>query len=39
MRMTRGVARAGVVAGVLIVAIGGFIFYNTNVLNDYRIGW
>ena len=36
MRMTRGVVRAAVVAGVLIVALGGFIFYNTNVLNDYR---
>lgn len=28
-------ARAAAVAGVLILALGGFIFYNTNVLNEY----
>ncbi|HEV2146160.1 MAG TPA: M1 family aminopeptidase [Longimicrobiaceae bacterium] len=30
------VARAAGVAMVLIVAFGGFVFYNTNVLNEYR---
>jgi ABC-type transport system involved in multi-copper enzyme maturation permease subunit len=29
-------ARAAAVAATLIVATGGFIFYNTNVLNEYR---
>ena len=28
--------RAAVVAVVLIVSLGGFVFYNTNVLNEYR---
>ena len=28
-------ARAIVAAGVLILLLGGFVFYNTNVLNDY----
>ena len=31
-----GLARAAAVAALLIVALGGFIFYNTNVLNEYR---
>jgi ABC-type transport system involved in multi-copper enzyme maturation permease subunit len=36
MRLTGGVVRAAAVAGVLIVTLGAFIFYNTNVLNEYR---
>jgi ABC-2 type transport system permease protein len=35
-RWTGGIARAAGAAAVLILALGGFIFYNTNVLNDYR---
>ncbi|HEX8905166.1 MAG TPA: ABC transporter permease, partial [Longimicrobiaceae bacterium] len=35
-RFTRGTARAAAVAAGLILALGGFIFYNTNVLNEYR---
>jgi ABC-2 type transport system permease protein len=35
MRLTGGIVRAAVVAGVLIVTLGAFIFYNTNVLNEY----
>ncbi len=35
-RMTRGTAGAVVAAVVLIVTVGGFIFYNTNVLHAYR---
>jgi ABC-2 type transport system permease protein len=34
-RFNGRLARVAAVAVVLIVAIGGFIFYNTNVLNDY----
>jgi ABC-2 type transport system permease protein len=34
-RWTRPTARAAAVAMVLILILGGFIFYNTNVLNDY----
>lgn len=34
-RLTARTARVAAVAVVLILAIGGFIFYNTNVLNDY----
>ncbi|HEU4628118.1 MAG TPA: M1 family aminopeptidase [Gemmatimonadaceae bacterium] len=29
-------ARAAAVAAALILTLGGFVFYNTNVLNDYR---
>jgi ABC-2 type transport system permease protein len=29
-------ARAMTVAAILIVSLGGFIFYNTNILNEYR---
>jgi ABC-2 type transport system permease protein len=36
LRLTAGTARALAVAALLIVTLGGFIFYNTNVLNDYR---
>ena len=36
LRLSGGVLRAAAVAGVLIVILGGFIFYNTNILNDYR---
>lgn len=35
-RFTGPVARVAGVAIVLIVGLGGFIFYNTNVLNEYR---
>lgn len=35
-RLTPTVARAGALAAMLVLAVGGFIFYNTNVLNDYR---
>jgi ABC-2 type transport system permease protein len=34
-RLTRPTTRAGAAAVVLILALGGFIFYNTNVLNEY----
>ncbi|MDQ3556579.1 MAG: hypothetical protein M3409_07350 [Gemmatimonadota bacterium] len=36
MRFRRPAAAAVSVAGLLILGLGGFIFYNTNVLNDYR---
>ena len=35
-RLTGPILRAGGLAALLIVGLGGFIFYNTNVLNDYR---
>lgn len=35
-RLTGTVVRAGALAAMLVLALGGFIFYNTNVLNDYR---
>jgi ABC-2 type transport system permease protein len=35
-RFAGPLARAASVAAVLIIAFGGFIFYNTNVLNEYR---
>ena len=35
-RFTRGAAAVTAVAALSIVALGGFIFYNTNVLNEYR---
>ncbi|HEX5869867.1 MAG TPA: hypothetical protein VFY65_05620, partial [Longimicrobium sp.] len=35
-RLTRPLVRAAGVAVALIVTLGGFIFYNTNVLNEYR---
>jgi ABC-2 type transport system permease protein len=35
-RFTGSLARAGGVAVALILGLGGFIFYNTNVLNQYR---
>lgn len=34
-RFTRATVRAAVVAVVLVLSLGGFIFYNTNVLNHY----
>jgi ABC-2 type transport system permease protein len=34
-RMTGSAGRAAAVAGALILATGGFVFYNTNVLNEY----
>ncbi|HEY0739188.1 MAG TPA: M1 family aminopeptidase [Herpetosiphonaceae bacterium] len=35
-RLTGSVARAGAAAIALILMLGGFIFYNTNILNEYR---
>lgn len=35
-RLAGGVARAAAVAVAMIVGFGGFVFYNTNVLNEYR---
>src|SRR5690606_10708360 len=35
LRFTRPMLAGTVVAGVLVVALGGFVFYNTNILNDY----
>jgi ABC-type transport system involved in multi-copper enzyme maturation permease subunit len=35
-RFTRPTARAAALAAALILGLGGFIFYNTNVLNPYR---
>jgi ABC-2 type transport system permease protein len=35
-RFTRATAGATVAAAALVFAVGGFIFYNTNVLNAYR---
>ena len=34
-RLTRATVATAVLAAGLILALGGFIFYNTNVLNDY----
>jgi hypothetical protein len=34
-RTTRGVAGAAAVAAALVLALGGFTFYNTNVLHEY----
>ncbi len=35
-RLTGATARTAAAAMVLIVALGGFVFYNTNVLNEYE---
>jgi ABC-type transport system involved in multi-copper enzyme maturation permease subunit len=35
LRMSRGIVGAATVAVALILTFGGFIFYNTNVLNEY----
>ncbi|HEX8359904.1 MAG TPA: M1 family aminopeptidase [Longimicrobium sp.] len=35
-RLTRPVAGAAALAAGLVLALGGFVFYNTNVLNEYR---
>jgi ABC-type transport system involved in multi-copper enzyme maturation permease subunit len=35
LRFTRGVASSAAVAVALILTLGGFIFYNTNVLNEH----
>jgi ABC-type transport system involved in multi-copper enzyme maturation permease subunit len=35
-RITRPTAGAAALAAALILGLGGFIFYNTNVLNEYR---
>jgi ABC-2 type transport system permease protein len=37
-RFTRPTAAAAAVAAGLVLGLGGFIFYNTNVLNSYRSG-
>ncbi len=34
-RITRGVAGAAALAAMLILSLGGFIFYNTNLLNEH----
>jgi ABC-2 type transport system permease protein len=36
LRLTRPAAGVAVAACGLILALGGFIFYNTNILNEYR---
>lgn len=36
LRLTRAIPGLAAVAIVLIIGLGGFIFYNTNVLNDYH---
>jgi hypothetical protein len=38
-RFTHPMARMTALAAGLVVAIGGFIFYNTNVLNAYMTAW
>lgn len=38
LRFGGSVARAAGAAIVLIVVLGGFVFYNTNILNEYRPG-
>jgi hypothetical protein len=35
-RLTRGPVAAAAAAAALVLALGGFTFYNTNVLNEYR---
>jgi hypothetical protein len=35
-RLAGATVRVGAVALVLVTTLGGFVFYNTNVLNDYR---
>ncbi|HEU4452852.1 MAG TPA: hypothetical protein VFR81_07315, partial [Longimicrobium sp.] len=37
-RLTRPTVGIAAAAAGLVLALGGFIFYNTNVLNDYRSG-
>ncbi|HST58208.1 MAG TPA: M1 family aminopeptidase, partial [Longimicrobium sp.] len=37
-RFTRPMAGAVAVAAALVLGLGGFVFYNTNVLNEYRTG-
>jgi ABC-type transport system involved in multi-copper enzyme maturation permease subunit len=36
LRFTRPALSAAAVAAVLVLGLGGFVFYNTNVLNEYR---
>ncbi|HEV2148550.1 MAG TPA: M1 family aminopeptidase [Longimicrobiaceae bacterium] len=36
LRFRRPALAAALVAGVLVVGLGGFIFYNTNVVNEFR---
>jgi ABC-2 type transport system permease protein len=38
-RFTRSAVGAAAVAAALVTALGGFIFYNTNVLNRYTSTW
>lgn len=35
-RFTRATATVSVIAGAFAVVLGGFVFYNTNILNSYR---
>ena len=35
LRLTRATVGTGAFAALLIVSLGGFIFYNTNILNEY----
>jgi len=35
-RLRGGTARTAAVAAALLLAIGGFVFYNTNILNEYE---
>lgn len=37
-RFAGGAVRAAAIAATLILTLGGFVFYNTNILNDYRSG-
>jgi ABC-type transport system involved in multi-copper enzyme maturation permease subunit len=39
LRFTRPALSAAALAAVLILGLGGFIFYNTNVLNEYHTGF
>jgi ABC-type transport system involved in multi-copper enzyme maturation permease subunit len=39
LRFTRPAISAAALAGLLIVGLGGFVFYNTNILNDYRTSY
>ncbi|MEM7080234.1 MAG: M1 family aminopeptidase, partial [Pseudomonadota bacterium] len=36
-RLSSGLVTAGVSAAVVFLAVGGWIFYNTNVVNEYKI--
>ena len=38
-RFQKPAAAAATVAGLIILGLGGFVFYNTNILNEYRTGY